>query len=937
MPDRKRLPVLGLFSLLLILTLPLPGAGRITSPRQEFGFDIGEDYRLVNYRQLSAYWKKLEAESGRVRLIDIGTSAEGRTILMAVVTSPRNHARLERYKDISRRLALAEGLSDASARRLAAEGRAVVWIDGGLHASEVLGSQQLVELVYRLAAGRDAETLRILDDCILLACCPNPDGLELVAGWYLRDSDPKKRSLAGLPRLYQKYIGHDNNRDFYMATQPETEAVARVLYGEWFPQIVYNQHQTGPAGTVLFAPPFRDPFNYYFDPLVPAGIELVSTAMHNRFISEDKPGATMRSGAGFSTWYSGGLRTTAYYHNMIGILTETIGSPTPIDIPLLPRRLLPSTDLPYPVTPQTWHFRRSVEYMITADLAVLDAASKHREDFLRRIYLMGRNSIERGSRDHWTVHPRDVERAEKAMAEDKVPLDGQSRFRGFPLKYYESFRLPENRDPRGYILPSDQPDFLTAQKFADALIKNGVAVHRASRDFETGGKTYAAGSLIVKCSQAFRPHILSQFEPQNYPQDFQYPGGPPVPPYDSAGWTLAFQMGVAFDRILEGFDGPFEKIRGLTRPGPGRIVEDKEASGPAAGYLLSHRVNDALTSANFLLDSGQDVFWLKEGLRANDRFFEPGTVFVPSRPTTRRTMETLVRERGLEIFALASPPRGKALRIRPVRIGLWDAYGGSMPSGWMRWLLERYGFPFRLVFAPELDSGSLREKFDVLIFVGGAIPRVRSEREDEGERYWRELSRIDPERIPPEYKAMYGSITADKTVPQILRFLEEGGTVLAIGSSTALAYHAGLPLKNALVERSPDGSESPLGSDKYFIPGSLLRVRVNNAEPLAYGLPEGVDVVFNNSPVFRVLPEAALRGIKTVAWFEGREVLRSGWAWGQGYLEGGAAVVEAPYGRGRLYLFGPEITFRGQPHGTFKFLFNGLYLAGASEEILPLP
>ncbi|MBN2198799.1 MAG: peptidase [Candidatus Aminicenantes bacterium] len=934
--DKPRpFPAACLFLLLIAFLAPaLESSAAVTTPKQEFGFDIGEDYRLANYAQLASYWKKLEAESDRVRLFDIGKSAEGQTILMAVVTSPRNHARLERYKEISRRLALAENLTDAAARRLAAEGRAVVWIDGGLHASETLGSQQLIELVYRLAAGNDAETLRILDDVILLANCPNPDGLDLVAEWYMREPDLQQRSLSGLPRLYQKYVGHDNNRDFYMVTQPETEAVARILYREWFPQIVFNQHQSGPAGTVLFAPPFRDPIHYDFDPLIAPGIELVSSAMHNRFITENKPGATMRSGANYSTWYSGGLRTTAYYHNMIGILTETIGNPTPMDIPFLPRRLLASADLPYPVTPRTWRFRQSVDYMITADLAILDAASKHREDFLYRIYRMGRNSIERGSRDHWTVHPRDVEQAEKALAADKIPLAGMGRFRGFPLKHYESFSDPAKRDPRGFIIPSDQADFPTAQKFVNTLIKNGVAVLRATKDFSVGGKEYPTGSLIVKCSQAFRPHVLSQFEPQNYPHDFQYPGGPPIAPYDSAGWTLAFQMGIRFDRILEGFDGPFKKVSGLIQPGPGKIIEPDNARVPAAGYLLSHRVNDAVAAANSLLASGEDVYWLKDSLTVGGRLFEPGAVYVPAKPTTRMAMEALARERGLEILTLSSPPPGKAFRINRPRIGLWDTYGGSMPSGWVRWILEQYGFPYRLIFARELDASGLREKFDVIIFVGGAIPRPRGEVEDEGERYWREMARIDPARVPEEYRFMLGSVTEDKTIPQILKFMEEGGTVLAIGRSTSLASHAGLPLKDALVDISPDGSEKPLGREKYYIPGSILRVRVDPSEPLGFGLQERTDVVFSNSPVFRVSPGAALQGIKTIAWFEGKEHLRSGWAWGQAYLDGGAAVIEAPYGRGRLFLFGPEITFRAQPHGTFKFLFNAVFLSTASEETI---
>ena len=255
----------------------------VTSPRSEFGFNVGDDYQLANYTQLEAYWIRLAAESDRMTLEVIGESAEGRPIYMAIITSPENHQNLAEYKSISRRLALAEGLTETDARELAGRGRSVVWIDGGLHATETLGAQQLIEMVYQMVNRDDAETLRFLEDTILLATCVNPDGLELVANWYMREPDASGRSLEDLPRLYQKYTGHDNNRDFYMSSQPETEAINRVLYKEWFPQIVYNHHQTGPRGTVLFAPPFRDPFNYNYDPLIVTSLDLVAGAMHSRF------------------------------------------------------------------------------------------------------------------------------------------------------------------------------------------------------------------------------------------------------------------------------------------------------------------------------------------------------------------------------------------------------------------------------------------------------------------------------------------------------------------------------------------------------------------------------------------------------------------------------------------------------------------------------
>src|SRR5688572_27301222 len=241
----QRLLLAGLAVLFVAIAAPhaqesaVPG---ITSPKTELAHAFGDDYFLANDKQMEAYWRKLDRESDRMVLQDIGKTAEGRTHLMAIVTSPANHKNLARYKEISRRLALAEGLTDDQARALAKEGKAVVWIDGGLHATETLGAQQLGEMVYQLGSRTDEETTRILDDVIILFVHANPDGNDLVADWYMRAPDPTERSYANLPRLYQKYIGHDNNRDFFASTQPETENMNRVLYHEWFPQILYNHH-----------------------------------------------------------------------------------------------------------------------------------------------------------------------------------------------------------------------------------------------------------------------------------------------------------------------------------------------------------------------------------------------------------------------------------------------------------------------------------------------------------------------------------------------------------------------------------------------------------------------------------------------------------------------------------------------------------------------
>ena len=935
-PRLHRLAHLAVSLLILAGTAaPMAAQGRITSPKDFFGFNIGDDYNLATYTQFMAYWRKIDAESPRMVVQEIGKTAEGRAQLMAIITSPENFRNLARYKQIAQRLALAEGLTDEQARALAKEGKAIVWFDGGLHATEVLGAHQLIETSYQLVSRNDEETMRILRDNIILAVHANPDGMELVSSWYMRDPNPQQRSTGGIPRLYQKYIGHDNNRDFYMLNQPESVNIARIQYQEWMPQIIYNHHQTGPAGTVMFAPPFRDPFNFNFDPMVVIGIDMVAASMHERFIREDKPGVTMRSGSSYSTWWNGGLRTTAYFHNMIGLLTETIGNPTPMQIPLVVRNQLPRGDLPYPIAPQEWHFRQSIDYSVTANYAVFDIASKRREDFLFNIYKMGKNSIERGNRDHWTVTPVDVDSLEASVARSQPTGAGGRGGRGGgaaggnvglatapfgagvpAASFAEVMRDPAKRDARGYILPSNQPDFLTATKFVNALRKVNVTVHRATSSFTVAGKSYPAGSYVVKSAQAFRPHVMDMFEPQDHPNDFAYPGGPPRPPYDNAGYTLAMQMGLQYDRILDGFDCPCEKITGMAVPSAGMI-----AGAGSRGLLLSHDANDAFIAVNRALKAGATVHWLKAPMTASGKTYAPGSFYIEAAGAARGVADQAAKDLGLSFDATNDAPSAGAVKLSSQRVGLWDQYGGSMPSGHTRWLLEQFEFPFQVIFAPELDAGNLRQKFDVIVFVTGAIPSVGGGGGGRGGRGGGGA----PANIPAEFQNQVGSVTVDRTVPQLKRFMEEGGTVITIGSSTNLAQHLGLPIADYMVEREPNGTERPLPREKFYVPGSVLRVAVDNSQPVTAGLPKQVDVFFDDSPVFRLEPDAAARGVKPLAWFDTSTPLRSGWAWGQNYLQGGTAMVQADIGTGKLYMFGPEVLFRGQPAGTFKLLFNGIF------------
>ncbi|HWD99957.1 MAG TPA: hypothetical protein VG345_13000, partial [Bryobacteraceae bacterium] len=619
-----------------------------------------------------------------------------------------------------------------------------------------------------------------------------------------------------------------------------------------------------------------DPFNYNFDPLIPLGIEMVGTAMHSRLVAEGKGGSAMRSGANYSTWWNGGLRTVTYFHNMIGILTEIIGEPTPIDIPVVPEKQLPTGDWPLPVTPGKWHYRQSIDYEITNNYAILDLASRYRETFLYDIYRMGMNSIDKGSRDNWTITPKRIEALKAAAGVNR----GGTRADIVPANLYASvLHDPKYRDARGYILPAGQTDFPTATKFVNALLKNGITVMQATAAFEVNGKSYPANSYVVKTAQAFRPHILDMFEPQDHPNDFQYPGGPPNRPYDITGWTLAYQMGIQFDRVLDGFEGPFRKLNGLAEPVPAQI------EGPAnpAGYLISHRQNDSFAIASRLLKANCAVYWMKRDEAVGGRDLGSGALWVPYSAEARRIVEDGARKLGVAAYAETSAPTGEALKLKPVRIGLYDQYGGLMPAGWTRWLFEQYELPFEVVYPQMLDAGDLKSRFDVIVFVDGAARMGGGGRGGRGG-----FGARIPDDIPDEYRSHTGRISQDKTIPALRKFVMSGGVVLAIGSSTALGELLGVPVSNALTEMGADGKEHVLPADKFYIPGSLLKVSVDNTNPLAYGMPAQVDVFFDNSPVFKLAPDAAQKKTSAVAWFGSGNVLDSGWAWGQQYLNGGA-------------------------------------------------
>jgi hypothetical protein len=513
---------------LLFCALPLLAAP--PAPREHFGFEPGEDYRLANHEQVIAYFRKLEASSDRIRLAEFGRSSEGRPMIAAFISDAANLRQLDRWKEINRRLALGLAAPE-EAQRLAREGKAIVWIDSGLHATEVAPVQHAPHLAWRMVTGESEEIRRIRSNVILIQIpVINPDGLDMVASWY-GGNVGTPFELAPLPWLYQKYAGHDNNRDYFMYNLPETRHVGKMLFQEWFPHIVYNQHQIAPFPARIFIPPYAEPLNPNIQPAVMEGINRIGSVMRERFLREDKPGVI--SYLSFDAWWNGGLRSAPAFHNMHGILTETAlfyyATPKEYKLSDLPERFQngvparePTVFYPKPWLGGRWALRDAVEYMLTADFAILSEAASNAPHYLQKAWEMARANIDEGRRGN----------------------------------------------PFAWIVPAGQHDPWSAAQMLERLRMAGVQIHRATAPFEAGGASYPAGTHILYAAQPFRGYLADLMEPQKYPEIRTAPNGPVRRPYDLAGWTLPYQMGLQTVRIDAPFDAQTAPVEAVEIPAP---------------------------------------------------------------------------------------------------------------------------------------------------------------------------------------------------------------------------------------------------------------------------------------------------------------------------------------------------------------------------------
>ena len=842
------------FQLLLLAAALLPRcpAQTVPSPESVLGHKPGDDFYLANYQESRDYFRRLAAASDRIKLITVGKTTRGLDWEIAIISSPANLAALDRNKQISQRLARGRGLDDAAAHALAREGKAIVHIDGGMHATEVAGAQQSILLAYKLVSTQgDPDIDAILDNVILMLWPTlNPDGQEEVVSWY-RKNLGTPFEVSPLPDLYQEYVGHDNNRDGYMNNMLESRNVTRTEL-EWDPVIFYCHHQTAPFPTRIFIPPFTEPISSNIHPLMARWLNVLGIDMAAYLDEHGMPGAVHR--VGFDNWYPGFLDFTHIFRNSIAFFTETAlysyATPHFYTVNDFPRdRQGLRSDIFYasPWKGGWWRLGDAVRYMLGASMSVLDTAAKYRETLLYNRYQAARDNME--------------------------------RFRQEP--------------PYAYVIPREQRDPPTAAILIDKLLINGIEVHQAAQPFAANGREYA-NAWVVLMDQPFSPLVKELFEAQQWPDLRSTPNGPPVRPYDVAGWTLPMQMGVEVASVLKPVTA---QQRAVLRP-----ISEATATPPAgavqgtgAVFTLSRNTNASFKALNEALAAGGQAS------------FSKGDIVLSGLDATRAA--ALARKHAVTMQAVAKAPADASSTKKP-RLGLYRPWAPSIDEGWTRWILEEYGFTPVTLRNGDVQAGHLRERFDSIL-IADASQRSIMEGYAAG-------------TIPGEYAGGIGEPGAEA----LRNFVREGGTLIAFNNATLFAieqFH--LPVTNLLGGLTPE---------QFYCSGSLLRVELRDtAHAAVQGLPREPIVMFERGPAFET--KSGFRGTVLASYPRDRNPLESGYLLHPERIQGKAAALEVFYGEGRVYLFGFRPQWRGQSHGTYKFFFNAIYDSPASAKPTTAP
>ena len=848
---------------------------RVERPDSFFGFRLGDDYKMARWDRITEYFYLLNQQSENIRVVNMGPTTENNPFLLAIITSAENLAELDELRETNRRISDPRGLSDAEINHLVDRGKVIVCQSMGLHANEIASTQMAPQLAYDLVAGDDETTKNILDNVIfLMVPCFNPDGQIMVADWYNEHLGTEYEGC-DLPWLYHKYCGHDNNRDAFMLNLVESRYMARIMFNDWHPHVFQDHHEMGGYQPRLFVCPYCEPIHPHADPLIWREINWYGAHMVYKLEEAGKQGVI--SGAMFPAWYHMGFHWLGNYHNIASLLTETAQAKLASPLYVHPHQLTgedgntlhtlphykPQTNFPNPWPGGWWRLRDMVDQQRVAAIGLMDIAARCRETVLRNA-------------------------AQKALHQT-----GRGR----------------DDDSAGFFIRSDQHDAPVAAGLVNALLRQGIDVQRTRTRATVGTRFYPAGTWFISNAQPKRGVVKTLLERTLWPDDAwaRKADGSPTRIFDTTTDTLAEMMGVvaepsevphaALDTDTLNFDPVTESV-----PVHGAVTGDGEH-----GMAVDPRHNAAFSAVNELLETGAEIGRTNGPLTAGDCRLPAGAFVV--READRERAEQVIRDTGASGFRLEEQVEGEPLS-KP-RIAMYQRYwGGNMPEGWTRMTLEQAGFHYRSVRDADIRDadirGGLRAFCDALILPDDTMDLMAgTEREIE--------NRLKTMSQPEAYRSALG----DPETQAIGDFVEKGGTLVAVGRACRFPIEKfGLHITDV---------SAGLPESAFFCPGSMLRIRVDVAHRLGYGMPNQALAMHRTSPVHSINPSHFNDRYEVVAAYPEKDVLESGWLIGEEHIAGKPAMISVRHGEGRIVLYGFQVNFRNQTQGTFKLLFNALY------------
>ncbi len=724
----------------------------IESPETVFGFKMGTDRRLINWQQITGYFQRLHEQSPRVQVVSLGKTTLGRNMIMAIISSEETMAELEKYKSIQKQLARPFDLEEFKADALIQAGKLVFIITLNIHSTEIAASQESVELAYELATTGDARTRKILNNLIILIVPSlNPDGQDMVTKWYLQDVGTEFEG-SRMPQKYHHYADHDNNRDWFFFNLIESRNVARVLYHDWYPEIVMDQHQMGSRGARLFLPPYSDPPNPNVPPSLMAGVNMLGKHVVSDLHDQGLTGLV--TGTIFNAFFEGTMSKTPLWHNRIGILTEAasvrVASPTFFpgtslkgmgkDLP----EYMQQTNFLAPWPGGWWRLRDIIDYEKAATYSMLDLAATYKDKFKRNFYRLNKKAIEQGKQG----------------------------------------------GPFAYVIPAKQHDPSNSIELLRRLRIANVDVYQADSDFETSSGRFQAGDFIVPLAQPARAYVKDLMEVQHYPDLREFPGGPPQRPYDVTAWTLPLQFGIEAHEIEAPFTAAMSYIESPA-------FEPKQTAFDSGWVAAERRFNHSYKLVNYLLSAGIGVY---EKIQA-DSVFPAGTFQFQFTQKDSARLQGAFRK-----FAIPMRQFGDTLHVRKIKNARIAVYQPWIPwaydEGWLRLVFDDFGFEYSVVQNDDFKSRSrLKSKYDVLIF-GSQSPD------------WIVLGKsgkatepvIGTPMVRKQFTGGIGKVGVDK----VMRFLNEGGTALFFGKAVDFAIEKlNLPATNVLKKAKRDEYFAP--------------------------------------------------------------------------------------------------------------------------------